>query len=74
MGNYNGISWLSSGVLSAIAEGGFENYTIQAGDVTITQTVLQEGYQDAGGWLFAGDGVPEDQLRYEMEFTMTLQE
>lgn len=74
VGNYNGISWLSSGVLSAIAEGGFENYTIQAEDVTITQTVLQEGYQDAGGWLFAGDGVPEDQLRYEMEFTMTLQE
>lgn len=73
VGNYNGISWLSSGVLSDISEGGFEDYTIQAGDVTITQTVLREGYQDAGGWLFAGDSVPEEQLYYRMEFTMTLQ-
>ena len=74
VGNYNGISWLRSGVLADISEGGFEDYTIQAGDVTITQTVLREGYQDAGGWLFAGDSVPEEQLYYRMEFTMTLQD
>lgn len=72
-GDYNCISWLNSGVLSQISEKDFEDYTIQAGGVTITQTVLQEGYQDVGGWLLADDGVPEDQLRYQMEFTMTLQ-
>ena len=73
VGDYNCVSWLNSGVLTAIEEGGFEDYTIQAGDVTITQTVVQEGYQDAGGWLFVDDSVPEDQLRYQMEFTLTLQ-
>lgn len=72
VGDYNCISWLESGVLTAISERGFGNYTIQAGDVTITQAVHQEGYQDAGDWLFADDSVPEDQLRYQMEFTMTL--
>lgn len=73
VGDYNCISWLNSGVLTSIAEGGFGDYTIQAGDVTITQTVLREGYQDAGDWLFADDSVPEDQQRYRMEFTMILQ-
>ena len=40
VGDYNCISWLNSGVLTSIAEGGFGDYTIQAGDVTITQTCL----------------------------------
>ena len=73
VGNYNCVSWLNSGILTAISEGGFGDYTIQAGDVTITQTVDYEGYEDVGGWLYAGDGTPDGQLRYQMEFTMALQ-
>lgn len=72
-GGYNCVSWINSGVLAAISDQDFTDYTIQAGDVTITQTVLQEGYQDAGDWLFAIDSIPEEDLYYRMEFTMTLQ-
>ena len=73
VGDYNCISWLNSGVLTAISEGGFEDYTIQTGEVTITQTVFQNGYQDAGGWLFGDESVPENQRQYQMEFTIALQ-
>ena len=73
VGNYNCVSWLNSGILTAISEGGFGDYTIQAGDVTIIQTVDYEGYEDVGGWLYAGDGTPDDQPYYQMEFTIALQ-
>lgn len=73
VGNYNCVSWMNSGILTAISEGGFGDYTLQAGDVTITQKVTQNGYHDFAGWLVADDSVPKDQLRYQMEFTMTLQ-
>jgi len=73
VGDYNCISWLNSGVLTAIAEGGFGDYTIQAGDVTITQTVRQEGYHEVDDWLMADSSATAGQLRYQMEFTLTLQ-
>ena len=73
VGDYNCISWLNSGVLTAISEGGFGDYTLQAGDVTITQTVHQEGYHGVNDWLFADSNATTGQLRYQMEFTMTLQ-
>ena len=72
VGDYNCISWLNSGVLTAISEGGFGDYTLQAGDVTITQTVRQEGYHEVNGWLMADSNATAGQLRYQMEFTMTL--
>ena len=72
VGNYNCISWLNSGVLTAIAEGGFTDYTLQAGDVTITQRVHQEGYHEVNDWLMADSSAATGQLRYQMEFTLTL--
>ena len=54
--SYNGISWMKSGVLDAIAEQGFADYTLQAGDVTITQSVEQRGYLDGTEFLFAQEG------------------
>lgn len=72
-GGYNCVSWLGSGVLDAISEQDFTDYTIQAGKVAITQTVETRGYDEMGGWLFAQENFPEDQLYYRIEFNMTLQ-
>ncbi len=68
-GGYNGISWLGSGVLDEIARRPFEDYTLQAGDVMITNRVEMEGYQEVGSYLFQ-EGSGEDMSRCRMEFTL----
>ena len=68
-GGYNGISWLASGVLDEIARRPFEDYTLQAGEVTITNRVEVEGYQEVGSYLFQ-EGSGEDMSRCRMEFTL----
>ena len=40
--------------------------------MTITQTVEQTGYEALGGGLMALEGVPEDQLRCTLTFTLAL--
>lgn len=45
-----------------------------ASAVTITQKMTQSGYQPSSrDYLFANEGVPMEQLRYQMEFTLSLQ-
>jgi DNA-binding transcriptional MerR regulator/uncharacterized RDD family membrane protein YckC len=69
-GGYNCVSWTAGGVLDTIAGRPFENYTLQAGRVTITQRVEIQGYQAAGDYLFrAGDG-GGDEARCRVEFTL----
>ena len=65
-------SWPDSGVLEEIEEKGLDDYTFRAGDVTITQTVEQTGYEALGGGLMALEGFPEDQLRCTLTFTLAL--
>ena len=72
-GGYNCLTWQGSGVLSAIEEQPFEDYTIQAGKVTITQQVEYEGYAYAGDYLFSADEEGAQACSYRMEFTMKLE-
>ena len=61
---------MKSGVLDAIAEQGFADYTLQAGDVTITQSVEQRGYLDGTEFLFAQEGAdPYLHLVFTLEKT-----
>lgn len=70
-GNYNCFTWVANGnsLLNQIAEQSTESYTLEAGDMTITQTVEIEGYEKAKGYLIAPmieSGTPS----YQMEFTI----
>lgn len=66
--NFNCFTWQTSGVLSAIADQKFESYTLEAGGMTVTQTVEIQGYERAGDYLFAPDGTEEGIPSYRMEF------
>lgn len=70
-GEYNCFTWVANGnsLLNQIAEQSTESYTLEAGDMTITQTVEIEGYEKAEGYLIAPmieSGTPS----YQMEFTI----
>lgn len=70
-GDYNCFAWVASGnsLLNQIAEQSAESYTLEAGGMTITQTVEIEGYEKAEGYLIAPmieSGTPS----YQMEFTI----
>ena len=71
--SYNGFTWLRSGVLDTISERPFENYTFQAGDVTVTQEVELRGYEGDlnGNVLFADEGA---EPYYRMVFTLEWKE
>lgn len=71
--SYNGFTWLRSGVLDTISERPFENYTFQAGDVTVTQEVELRGYEENldGNVLFADEGA---EPYYRMVFTLEWKE
>lgn len=71
--SYNGISWWSSGVLQAIESRRFDDYTLQAGDVTITQTVETRGYESSSsGMLFSLEGGTD--TYYHLVFTLELEQ
>ena len=70
---YNGFTWWSSGILDAIANQPFESYTLQAGDVTITQTVETRGYESSSsGMLFSLEGGTD--TYYHLVFTLELEQ
>ena len=72
-GRYNGFTWWSSGILDAIANQPFESYTLQAGDVTITQTVETRGYESSSsGMLFSLEGGTD--TYYHLVFTLELEQ
>ena len=68
---YNGLTWWTGGVLGVMAERPFADYTLQAGDVTITQTVETRGYEaSSSGILYSWeDGVTP---YYHLVFTLEL--
>ena len=70
--SYNGISWWSSGVLQAIESRRFDDYTLQAGDVTITQTVEVRGYDglDGGNPLVLLPSEDGEAPYYHLVFTL----
>ena len=59
--------------MTVIREHQDEDYTIQAGKVTITQQVEYEGYAYAGDYLFSADEEGAQARSYRMEFTMKLE-
>ena len=71
-GDYNCLSWLDSGVLKTISARPYENYTIQAGSITITQQVERRGYEELDGYLFCMEPDAGQPPYYRMEFTMAL--
>ena len=70
--SYNGLTWARSGVIEDIESQPFRNYTLQAGDVIITQQVELRGYEgySDGDVLYAAGGA--DSCYYHMIFTMEL--
>ena len=70
--SYNGISWWSSGVLQAIESRRFDDYTLQAGYVTITQTVEVRGYDglDGGNPLVLLPSEDGEAPYYHLVFTL----
>lgn len=70
--SYNGISWWNSGVLQAIESRRFDDYTLQAGDVTITQTVEVRGYDglDGGNPLVLLPSEDGEAPYYHLVFTL----
>ncbi len=72
-GRYNGFTWWTSGILDAIADRPFESYTLQAGNVTITQTVETRGYEaSSSGVLFSLEGGTN--AYYHLVFTLELEQ
>ena len=65
---YNCVSWASSGVLKTIEKNAFDNYTLQAGGMTIRQECSWTGYQVIGDCLFAGNEA--ENLSYHLIFTI----
>lgn len=65
--SYNSLSWSMSGVLKEIEAGGMGDYTIQAGEMTITNRVEYSGMMPAGDMLFPTEG---EQAYCHMVFTI----
>lgn len=65
---YNCVSWPASGVLKTIEKNCFNNYTLQAGGMTIRQECTWTGYQVIGDCLFAGNEA--ENLSYHLVFTI----
>ena len=72
-GRWNGISWWNSGVLQAVEKRPFESYTLQAGDVTITQTVELRGYKDSSMGFLISETEGADTY-YHLVFTLELEQ
>ncbi|WP_186565079.1 MerR family transcriptional regulator [Lawsonibacter celer] len=68
---YTCLTWASSDVLERIERQSEENYTFQAGGVTIAQCIEYRGYTNGSGFLFAEDSEP---VFYHLIFTLEITE